>query len=552
MMESFTLCFQPERIFNRYTHSMEYVPCGKCPACLNSKASSMANRVRAEIVNHYFALYFTLTHDNESLPRFEIFKDCKGNNQIRPVGRLADSYNSYPLSLPLGTDKTFSIPDGCFVPHIENDDVLNEFGVCSKYDIQLFLKRVRYKVSKSKLNEKEKQFRYFIASEYGPTTFRPHYHGIFLFNSEKLLSILKNALLMSWGYYERVAGKVNRFVFRPFASPALTSSYIKLCDPNTAYYVASYVSGNTNLPEVLRHPLVRPFSLYSQSPCFGSCQVDREKMLEDVSRGVITFDRIRTVKSSQSVEIVTLPYSKSNLCTVFRKCKGYRTLSSHTKSYLYSFVYDHKQEWLDYVTLYCRAYKCNSVKQFVRLHRDFSLRNYLKSKYFNYYNALDMDDDVNWYSALYCDKMIRSYPIFSSGLFASPVDCYIHFMDKSETLKKSYLYGKFVENLNSWIAEFGPVANLAGYLNVFHILDSNVRYYSQLPIEFKNFVSLCGLRHKIVFRDGRLCYDFLQENVDTSSQVFVNYEVNELKKFNDRTKQKKCNNQVLFGLRKIS
>lgn len=551
-MESFTLCFQPERIYNRYTHSMEYVPCGKCPACLNSKASSMANRVRAEIVNHRYSLFFTLTYDNESIPRFEIFQDIKGHNQIRPVGRLIDSYSSYPLSVSLATDKTFSLPDDCFVPYIENYDVLNEFGVVSKYDIQLFLKRLRYKVSKSKLNEKEKKFRYFIASEYGPTTFRPHYHGIFFFNDAKLLSILKNALLMSWGYYERVTGKVNRFVFRPFASTSLTSSYIKLCDANTAYYVASYVAGNTNIPEVLRHSLVRPFALYSQSPCFGSCQVDRKKMLEDVSRGVITFDRVRTIKSTQSVDFVTLPYSKSNLCTVFRKCKGYRSLLPHTKSYLYSFVYDHKQEWLDYVTLSCRAYKFKSVKQFVRKYREFSLRNYLKSKYFNYYSALEMDDDSNWYASLYCDKMIRSYPIFRSRMFASPVDCYLHLMDKSETLKKSYLYGKFVENLNSWIDKYGPVANLAGYTNVFHVLDSNVRYFNQLPFEFKNFVNLCGLRHKIVFRDGRLCYDFLQENVDTSSQVFVNYQVNEIKKFNDRTKQKKCNNQVLFGLRKIS
>lgn len=551
-MESFTLCFQPERIFNRYTHTFEYVPCGKCPACLNSKASSMANRVRAEIVNHRFALFFTLTYDNESIPRFEIFKDSKDRNQIRPVGRLVDSYSSCPLSVSLDTGKTFSLSDDCFVPYIENYDVLNEFGVCSKYDIQLFLKRLRYKVSKSNLNKHEKKFRYFISSEYGPTTFRPHYHGILFFNSPQLLPVLKNSLLMSWGYKERVAGKVNRFVFRPFASPALTSAHIKLCDANTAYYVASYVAGNTNLPEVLRHSLVRPFCLYSQSPCFGYCEVDKEKMLADVSGGTITHDTVRTVKSTQSVEVVTLPYSKSELCTVFRKCKGYNTLSPLAKSYLYSFVYDHKQEWFDHVTLYSRVYNFNSIKQFVRKYKDFSLRNYLKFKYFNIYNALDLDDDTNWYASLYCDKMIRSYPIFRSGSFASPVDCYLHLMDKSLTLKKSYLYGQFVENLNSWISRFGPVANLAGYYNVYDVISSNCRFFSDVPNEFKNFIACCGLRHKVVLRDGRLCFDFLQKNIDTASDVFVNYQLDEIKKFNDRTKQKKCNNQVLFGFRKIS
>lgn len=57
------------------------------------------------------------------------------------------------------------------------DDGKNVFPVVCKKDVQLFLKRLRKKWYGSKSGD----LRYFIVSEYGPTTYRPHYHGI-LFN----------------------------------------------------------------------------------------------------------------------------------------------------------------------------------------------------------------------------------------------------------------------------------------------------------------------------------------------------------------------------------
>lgn len=98
-----------------------YAPCGKCAVCKERRKSAWMLRNILEYKKCDSAFFFTLTYADEHLP----LKKCS---------------------------------DGSFLP------------VVSKRDIQLFLKRLRkslyYKI------------RYFIVSEYGPTTLRPHYHGI--------------------------------------------------------------------------------------------------------------------------------------------------------------------------------------------------------------------------------------------------------------------------------------------------------------------------------------------------------------------------------------
>lgn len=553
-MDVFSSCLRPTRIYNRYTHTTEFVSCGKCPACLNRKSSKMTNRVRQEIASHRYALFFTLTYDNEYIPRFEVFQDSKNRYQIRPVGRLCDTYSSYPLSSPLvGNEhpRLFQLGDRPFVPRIENDDVANEFGVCSKYDIQCFLKRLRYKISKLPINEKDKKFRYFICSEYGPRTFRPHYHGIIFFDSSELLAPLQNGIVTSWGKFERQNGHRNAFIFRPFANIALTRSYIKLCDINTSFYVASYVVGSDYLPKVLQHSITRPFFLYSQSPCFGSYKVCRNQMLEDVNRGTITRVIQNFDKSSESVRLFRVPYSKSDFCSVFCKCKGYSTLSSVAKSHIYSFVYDNKKEWRDIVEVYAFAHGFTSVKKFIRKHSEFSLRNYLKTHKGDLYFALEMDNDTNFYASQYCCSMIEKFPFFSRLGFASPVDAYLHVMERFITLSKSYTYGQFVDTLNRWISTHGNVANLAAYQNFNLLHNSNYRYFSELPFCIRNFVSECRIRRFVCKQLYEIDYTAFERYAETSYITFVNFENEEITKFNDRQKSKKANNAILYGSRKL-
>lgn len=95
------------------------VPCGKCPACLANQRAEWIFRLKQEYLACEFAIFVTLTYDEE---------------------------------------------------HVHNDLSVN------KKDVQLFHKRLRKHFPSGDL-------RYYVVSEYGDRTFRPHYHGLYFFKS---------------------------------------------------------------------------------------------------------------------------------------------------------------------------------------------------------------------------------------------------------------------------------------------------------------------------------------------------------------------------------
>lgn len=100
------------------------IPCGHCIACRINKREEWCTRICHETSFASSACFITLTYDEEHVPWYED----------------------------------------------ENGDMYRE--PCKK-DIDDFIKRLRYRFGKG--------IRFFIGSEHGPTTERPHYHG-FLWN----------------------------------------------------------------------------------------------------------------------------------------------------------------------------------------------------------------------------------------------------------------------------------------------------------------------------------------------------------------------------------
>lgn len=98
------------------------VTCGKCPECIKRYQNDWTVRNYFQFRETQVAVFFTLTYD----------------------------------------------PD--HVPVAENDCL----SVC-KTDVQLFMKRFREYRRKHGFST---GFKYFITSEYGPRTLRPHYHGL--------------------------------------------------------------------------------------------------------------------------------------------------------------------------------------------------------------------------------------------------------------------------------------------------------------------------------------------------------------------------------------
>lgn len=102
-------------------------PCGKCIECLKDRQNSWKIRLTEEARDHKYVYFFTLTYNDDTVPY---------------------SYD----------------PEGNKVLHFR------------KSDLQLWIKR--HRMSYERLFKRQIDFKYFICSEYGPNTGRPHYHGI--------------------------------------------------------------------------------------------------------------------------------------------------------------------------------------------------------------------------------------------------------------------------------------------------------------------------------------------------------------------------------------
>lgn len=105
------------------------VPCGRCSACLSNLRQQWTFRVTQEFKKCYTSYFITLTYEDKNL-------------------------------------------------------YVNENGIpsVSKRHIQLFFKKLR--------KTQKRQIRYYLSSEYGPKTKRPHYHAI-IFDIENTENIHK-------------------------------------------------------------------------------------------------------------------------------------------------------------------------------------------------------------------------------------------------------------------------------------------------------------------------------------------------------------------------
>lgn len=125
------------------------IPCGKCIGCRLEYSRQWANRCMLELQYHASAYFVTLTYDDYSVP----------------------------IS---------------YYPDPNTAEAMPSMTLC-KRDLQLFLKRLRFKFS-------DQSIRFFACGEYGPATWRPHYH-IILFGL-KLPDLVPTMQLRGNQYYQ--------------------------------------------------------------------------------------------------------------------------------------------------------------------------------------------------------------------------------------------------------------------------------------------------------------------------------------------------------------
>lgn len=191
------MCVNGRYIRNKYTGQRLFVKCGKCHACLQQKAFSRSSRARSEVHDGDLVLSVTLTYYNKCLPYIK-YTDFKNANDITPVKVYRDSRLLHSGEVTSGKqvlkEVYLSSKDGKIkIAKRKN----NAIGVIYYKDVQDFVKRVRIRLSRT-LGYSPK-VRFIAASEYGPKTFRPHFH-VLMYAKKEVISALRSACIQSWPY----------------------------------------------------------------------------------------------------------------------------------------------------------------------------------------------------------------------------------------------------------------------------------------------------------------------------------------------------------------
>ena len=289
-------CFHPNLVFNPYLGDYVLVPCRTCAACRTSYARDLQNRIEQECRSHLSSVFFTLTYDNQHMPMYYAYPSEDGVyfKAFRGDKPLVDAQG---LELP---ELDFDLENSWYAEP-QHNPYSTGFGFCYKPDIQKFLKRLRIKLVRKYGNVPESKIRYFIASEYGPCTLRPHYHGIIFCDDPRISEDLPRLIPSCWS----------------LSSPERCDvQYVSGAAPQ---YVAKYVNGFARLPQVLTTQLTRPFHLASKNPALGSFKVDEKEIFDCFVNN--NFERPSV--DAKTGEVTYCLFPNQVLSRYFRKYSGY-------------------------------------------------------------------------------------------------------------------------------------------------------------------------------------------------------------------------------------
>lgn len=262
-----TRCQNPRTVVNKYTHEPVVVPCGVCPSCVLRRSGIQTNLLTTYSSQFRYVYFVTLTYAPRFLPTLEVsvIETCTDDiadvscvpdiNNLDPCddNRYLFGFRSVPRSASVKlknstVKRTFKDPEVRFSYPMKPKQLLsilrkikhnipNRIPYICNRDLDLFLKRLRSYYPYEKL-------RYYAVSEYGPKSYRPHWHLLLFSNSEQFSKTILKNVSKAWSY-----GRCDASLSRGFAAP----------------YVASYVNSFVALPSFYTEmpKLLRPKSFHS-------------------------------------------------------------------------------------------------------------------------------------------------------------------------------------------------------------------------------------------------------------------------------------------------
>lgn len=267
-------CLHGKNVYNKYTGQMMYQSCGKCEACLARLASARSIKVGVQASLSKYVMFVTLTYDTYHVPKCKIYYNGDKNYRLVVKPRVKDYFYetkedgsrrlkglSYDddFAVDFVAEKSY-IDDFCKQASLNIDGKypsLNDcYGYLSRKDCQLFLKRLRKKIN----TLTDEKIHSYVVGEYSPKHFRPHFHFLFFFNSDKLAQSFGQIVHSCWKF-----GRVDWSSSRG----------------NAESYVAGYVNSFSCLPYHLgSSSKIAPFGRFSNHFA-ESCFDDAKQALRD-------------------------------------------------------------------------------------------------------------------------------------------------------------------------------------------------------------------------------------------------------------------------------
>lgn len=332
-------CQRPKRVFQRSTNSFIVVPCGHCSACLTrlSRKASMLCDIQESF--HKYCMFVTLTYRNENIPLMRFEKRVLDDSCVLTSEHFdfdfASSSSTEPIEITDFYDVTerFSKRDGFFGKYLFSghfsDGFLsllsrkfryfgNDFPYLSKYDAQCFIKRFRKHLSKIT----DEKVSYYIVGEYGPVHFRPHFHVLFFFDSQKIFENFRQILFKSW---------------------KLGNCDFSLSRKKCSSYVASYVNQRSSIPRLYQLSPFVPFALHSQKFATRLFESKKEKIYENEPSYFVQY------LCSEVIGKQNITPWRSLVSMFFPKCRDYVSKDFNQLLYSYTLLSKAKRFYKDVV-----------------------------------------------------------------------------------------------------------------------------------------------------------------------------------------------------------
>lgn len=280
-------CEHPKTIITKDNRKMT-VSCGHCRSCLVQKQRSKTVACYQQEQISKYCFFVTLTYNKYHVPcMYPVY--CKDKATGRQYIELYDEETGEFLGNPRYSHAL------CRKIIERTDD--KKLHYARYTDVQKFYKRVRRKIEYLNKYDNEK-IKYYSVSEYGPRTFRPHFHILFYFDNAKLASDFGQIVDSCW---------------------PLGYSYTTLSKGFVSSYVASYVNSITNLPEIFKSSTTDAKSSHSS---FLGVPVHEDSFKEIFKNEPSRFVRIVESKKPDGTVSFSAPW-RSYKAYAFPKCYGY-------------------------------------------------------------------------------------------------------------------------------------------------------------------------------------------------------------------------------------